>query len=381
MPGIQTTYWCGTYHGTQDQCEEFIDQLKVNTCISDVDKPFIYCRGQIETTQAEGFHVQFLVNCRSRRTLTWMKKNINGRCHWEPIINFDAMFNYVWKEDTKVPLSEFEKGKYRSAGRPSKSEESQRQTEMIRDKLFEDGRNYIHEYGEHAYIIFALEEDRRHSRIYKDVIMEYNVLRESKRFVSKGRDVADFFDNLFTWQKCLRTLLEQDPDPRSIIWVFEPRGNSGKTTFMNNWKLAHSDITAIIANGKKADMKHSASKTPNRRYIFIDLARSMEGEVKDEVHDRDRVNFEAIEELKSGSFDTSKYDSHYSAGDLCHIVLFANWLPDFTRISHDRWIVGSISENKKDAQWFKFPQDYEGYGNKKDRQELFDEMEIFNVQP
>jgi len=65
-------------------------------------------------------------------------------------------------------------------------------------------------------------------------------------------------DELYDWQKEIVELLCKTPDKRTIMWYFEPVGQTGKTTF-GKWLYTHPELVGkklVVLSGKGADMKN-----------------------------------------------------------------------------------------------------------------------------
>lgn len=134
------------------------------------------------------------------------------------------------------------------------------------------------------------------------------------------------------WQRNLGDKLEKDPDDRTVEWWYDQEGGSGKTAFAKWWYLKHPDQT-IILSGKTCDCKYAVSSMSRApKWIFYTLTRSQEG----------FVSYQAIEELKDGVFFNSKYESKMFVMEPPHIVVFANFAPDETKLSIDRWNIVNI---------------------------------------
>ena len=68
-----------------------------------------YIRGQLETGATTGYtHWQLLVVLSTKKTLNWVSSSFPGG-HWE-LSRSNAADEYVWKEDTRVPGTQFELG-------------------------------------------------------------------------------------------------------------------------------------------------------------------------------------------------------------------------------------------------------------------------------
>ena len=93
----------------------------------------------------------------------------------------------------------------------------------------------------------------------------------------------------------------------------------------------------IVRAMKKADMLHLLSKTiSSAKIVVFDLTRSTEtGAVE--------VVYEVIEQLLDQVISSGKYDSQSVWFDVVHILVFANFEPNRTTMSNDRWNVHHIA--------------------------------------
>lgn len=125
------------------------------------------------------------------------------------------------------------------------------------------------------------------------------------------------------WQQGIIKLIETEPDDRTINWYFDPVGGTGKTQLSKY--LAH-HYGAIPLNGKANDILYAAATFDSRIYIF-DIPRTQE----------DYLSYQAIECIKNGFFLCAKYESKPIIRNPPHILVFANFLPDTSKLSSDRW--------------------------------------------
>ena len=88
--------------------------------------------------------------------------------------------------------------------------------------------------------------------------------------------------------------------------------------------------------GKKADMAYVYSKNPSKIVIF-DLSRTT-APSEGKEHYFDGV-YSLAEDLKNGMITSYKYDSTNVLTTGCHVVFFANFLPDMTKWSDDRYFI------------------------------------------
>lgn len=146
----------------------------------------------------------------------------------------------------------------------------------------------------------------------------------------KNRKVKDPLEGkeLRPLQAKILEILECDADDRTIHWVVDLVGNSGKTTLAKSLCLNRKDC--IYITGKSSDMKYGISKWLEKNelgVVLIDLARSQEC----------FVSYQGIEEVKNGIFYNTKYESGMCMFDSPHVIVFANFEPEMGKLSADRW--------------------------------------------
>ncbi len=145
---------------------------------------------------------------------------------------------------------------------------------------------------------------------------------------------------LYVWQQELACYLRGPVDNRKIIWIWETVGNTGKTTFAKHSCMQNdgSGCTPhyIYLNGKAADVKYAITQLQVKPdVVFWDLTRTKE----------DYVSYQGIEEVKNGIFFSTKYESGMCMFNPPHLVIFANFPPDMTKLSADRWAIYTIDAN------------------------------------
>jgi len=137
---------------------------------------------------------------------------------------------------------------------------------------------------------------------------------------------------LFPWQAEVIDILAGDPDDRSIRWIWEAAGSTGKTTLAKHLCLTNKG-SILYVSGKAADVKFAiASMKIKPRIVLWDIPRSSLG----------YVSFPAMEEVKQGIFFSGKYEAGMVILNPPHVLCFANQLPDRTQLSEDRWWVRRI---------------------------------------
>jgi len=135
------------------------------------------------------------------------------------------------------------------------------------------------------------------------------------------------------WQVKILDIIKEVPDNRTIHWIVDKQGLSGKTTFTKYLKIYHN---AVECPAKSSDAFHRIAKlfdahTPIDLCLF-DFPRSS-------MH---FINYGTIEKIKDGNVCSGKYEGSDCVFACPHVIVFANELPDFTQMSMDRWKVHEI---------------------------------------
>lgn len=143
---------------------------------------------------------------------------------------------------------------------------------------------------------------------------------------------------LYGWQEELAVKLQEEPDNRTIHWIWSAVGRRGKSS-MVRWLVQEKG--ALVCAGKAADMKYQIAQYIQKKddypdIIVFDVPRSME----------QYLSYTGIEEIKNAVFASSKYESDMVTMPWPHVVVFANFPPDLTDkdMSHDRFVVQNVDE-------------------------------------
>jgi len=128
------------------------------------------------------------------------------------------------------------------------------------------------------------------------------------------------------WQRTIIDLVEAPPSKRKIHWVWDPYGNVGKS-WMASF-LAVKKAAIVLEGGKKADMAYIWAQKPCKIAVF-DLSRTQESFL-------DGV-YSLAESLKNGRVVSTKYESKSVCFEVPHVIIFANFEPDRTKWSDDRY--------------------------------------------
>jgi len=140
-------------------------------------------------------------------------------------------------------------------------------------------------------------------------------------------------DSFYQWQLDILKKIDEEPDDRSVIWVYETEGNVGKSAF-TKWTV--SKRNALFCNGGKAQdiinlcFNHDM-ETSN--LIVWDMPRANKGV----------ISYSAIESIKNGLICNTKYETGVKMFNPPHILIFSNYPPqDVEQLSKDRWLIYEI---------------------------------------
>lgn len=128
------------------------------------------------------------------------------------------------------------------------------------------------------------------------------------------------------FQQALLDLSKEDPHDRQVFWLYDKVGNSGKTKLALH--LASQQGWLILENGKSADIAHSW----NGENVIFDFSRTQ----------RSHINYQVIESIKNGKIFSAKYSSMVKIHKPPHVWIFANFMPEISSLSLDRWVVAEM---------------------------------------
>ena len=151
--------------------------------------------------------------------------------------------------------------------------------------------------------------------------------RKDKLALEKRKSKYD--KPLKDWQSSVKQIIEGEVCDRSVYWMYDESGGAGKS-FMSGYLQTHHNAF-IISGGKVADIAHAYDEQP---IVVFDLPRTIADHM-------DHI-YSVIESLKNGCIFSGKYESRTKTFETPHVIVFANFKPDLTKLSEDRWKVSSI---------------------------------------
>ncbi len=156
------------------------------------------------------------------------------------------------------------------------------------------------------------------------------------------RKVDDPLDNLnlYPYQSEILKIISTKPDNRTIHWYWEENGNIGKTTIAKHICMNHN---ALYLSGKGNDIKYAVSeylKKNDLNVVIFDFTRSIEN----------YISYESIESVKNGIFFSGKYEGGMCIFNCPHVFIFANFEPNESKLSKDRWRITEIGSIETQPQ-------------------------------
>lgn len=155
---------------------------------------------------------------------------------------------------------------------------------------------------------------------YPRFVHDYTRLLEASKVVSEELIPRD------GWQTRLVEILSGDADPRKVYWYYDVTGNSGKSYFSTRYKAKTS---YLVTGGKNQDIYYAFNY---EQVVFFDLPRAKQ----------DYVPYDVMESFKNGYFLSTKYECKPVRFAVPHVIVFANFYPDTTKLSVDRWEIKEI---------------------------------------
>ncbi len=153
-------------------------------------------------------------------------------------------------------------------------------------------------------------------------------------------EIIDFLKgkDLYPWQQYVLTYLSQPRDPRQLVWIWDPTGATGKTMLVRHLLITQKPCSATLVTGKSADAKYALSimkEVP--KAVLVSYVRSQEA----------YISYQMLEEVKDGMFFSPKYESTMKIYNPPHMIVFANFRPNTSKLSMDRWLIWRINEAKE----------------------------------
>jgi len=176
----------------------------------------------------------------------------------------------------------------------------------------------------------------KYSRFVKEQIS-----RREQEAIKESMTVEFESTVLRPWQATLVTKVSStEADPRTVMWFYDQVGNKGKSFVSRYLAVVHDAM--ILEAGKKADLAYIFALKPAKIVIF-DLSRTTAPDPEQPKGPLD-VIYSLMESMKNGYLVSTKYESRACAFRVPHVIVMANFPPDRTKMSDDRWDVVSLND-------------------------------------
>lgn len=130
------------------------------------------------------------------------------------------------------------------------------------------------------------------------------------------------------YQQRLADELQGDADDRTIYFIVDERGGTGKSWFVRKYMSLYHEFTQCLSIGKRDDLAYVIDES--KRVFLFDLPRSQS----------EFLQYSVLEQLKDGMVFSTKYNSRMKIFDhKVHVVVFMNERPNMNKLSTDRYKV------------------------------------------
>lgn len=244
-------------------------------------------------------HLQGFLSFRERSRIAACKR-LSPRAHWEVARSVERAIEYCKKDGDFLELGD----------KPSESQQGRRaDLESFKDAVKAGTRD-----------LSQLRED------FSSVCAQYPRFVES--YLRDQHTPPVFEDHpLRHWQQEVVDLAMGEPDSRSINFVVDKDGNTGKSWLATYLERTISKQVQVMRPGKFADM--AFGYVEETEVFILDCPRSKQG---------DFIQYDFLEAIKDGRLFSSKYESRMKRFNPPHVFVFMNQDPDMDKLSVDRYV-------------------------------------------
>jgi len=314
MPGggtKQARRWCFTLNNYTSEDE---NKLELFAKTKDVG----FCVIGRETGESGTKHLQGYVRLQRRIRFGRIKELISPRAHIEVARGTDAQNEEYCTKDSDILVR---------SGSPQSGTTERGGSNKLADAL---PGLIVYEKDRTDFELFTDEQPNLAAMYVQHGKRVKECLEDSKRRRTI-REIGAEFESVEwkEWQKRVVDYCTEPISPRQILWCVGKQGNEGKT-FLSRYLVTKGAIR--FENGKSADIKYAYE---GEETVVFDFSRSQE----------ERINYEILETIKNGIMFNTKYTSGMKVFKPPRVVVFANFEPDKSQLSADRWNIMFINEN------------------------------------
>lgn len=302
--------WIGTiYQRTSGELQQKISAAMEN-------KLFKYAVFQMETCGSTGrTHAQIFVQTSERKRYQYLQGLLgDGKDHWEIARNVPKARNYCKKQLSRLE-GPWEYGTW-AGGDGGKGK-----------------RNHEEAFGD-----IATLSRREHMAKYPDLwsTRAGGLDRLFNNKLSTPGKLENFEPN--QWQRFLRGLLDKPADNRTIYWVYDLRGSNGKTTF-GRWIA--SETSCYFTGVARADRNYHSYD--GETTVIYDVPRHGDEQPGELGGKGVGFPYPQLEKFKDGHLPAGMFGTAPKHFPSPHVVVLANFEPDFSRLTIDRWVLLDLS--------------------------------------
>lgn len=314
---VQYKNWCFTVNGEEPQVQSFYDSL---------EKPELatYMVVGLERGSQDGrLHLQGYIQLAHKMRLRTIKTwgGFWSTAHLEPQKARGPQGNQKARDYC------MEDGVFKEFGEFSGTTQGKRSDILEAQTAINNGATWADMMRDHFGVM------ARHSNFIRQAIALRDQVTVETQLQASLRDAV-----LRPWQQRLLTMVQGDAHPREVVWMWETQGNVGKS-WMAKY-LSVMEDALVLEPGRKMDLAYIYSQNQKRITIF-DLARTAAPDPDSRNSPLD-VIYSVMESLKNGYLISTKYESRMLHFPTPHVIVFANFEPDYTKMSADRYNVIKI---------------------------------------
>lgn len=130
------------------------------------------------------------------------------------------------------------------------------------------------------------------------------------------------------FQEEILEYIKRPVNDTSILWIFDVVGNAGKSKLAGH--LLSNCGFIVFGNGKTSDIAYAW----NGENVVMDYSRSQQ----------EHINYGVLEDLKNGRIFSPKYQSATKFYKPIHLMVFANFMPDKSKMSLHKWDIRIMTQ-------------------------------------
>lgn len=177
----------------------------------------------------------------------------------------------------------------------------------------------------------------------RETLKKYSMKTESRvlgpwsdRKIYQGEDLPT---SLWDWQQDVKDRCSTVADDRTINYIIDKKGKTGKSKFCKYMGYHHAALT--LPWGRTGDILNLVTKLGGKEMYFFDLSRSKPQDwAKDDIA-------AAMEQIKNGYIVNLKYETGVFYMTPPHVWCFSNNTPNLSSMSADRWKIWEITDTHR----------------------------------